>query len=199
MKIHLQHLLPTLIFAAVLATAAKGAEITVYFSPNGGAAAAIVERVDAAKKTVHVMAYAISEDGITRALIAASKRGVEVRLIVDRHEQGGAGSTAGKIKHAGVPTTVDRAHALMHNKTMVIDDSIVITGSMNFTISGDKKNAENTLIIEDPGLAKIFDEDFHSHLAHSSTCTTPVFTGVQPLPTPPAALPLPTPAHAQEP
>lgn len=194
----------TLFYASALFVAARLAqapadEMTVYFSPNGGAAAAIVKRIDAAKTTIHVQAYAISEDGITRALIAASKRGVEVRLIVDRHEQGGAGSTSGKIKHAGVPTVVDRAHALMHNKTMVIDDSIVITGSMNFTISGDKKNAENTLIIENPGLAKIFDEDFHKHLAHSSTYTTPDFAGVQPLPTPPAVLPLPTPAHAQEP
>lgn len=188
----------TILTAAAVNTAAAD-EITAYFSPNGGAAAAIAKRIDAAKTTVHVTAYAISEDALTRALIAASARGVQVRMIVDRHEQGGPGSTAGKIKKAGVLTRVDRAHALMHNKYAVIDDSIVITGSMNWTTSGDAKNAENTLIIENPDLAKIYQEDFAKHLNHSTTFTTPAFAGEQSLPTPPAALPSPLPAHAQEP
>jgi len=172
------------ILAALAVATARADEITTYFSPNGGAATAVAARIDAAKTTVHVMAYAISEDQITRALIAAKGRGVAVLLIVDRHEQGGSGSTAAKIKKAGVPTRVDRAHALMHNKTMVIDNSIVITGSMNFSTSGDKKNAENTLIIENPDLAKIFSEDFHKHLDHSTTFTTPDFPGDKRLPAP---------------
>lgn len=187
------------ILAAVAVTTATAGEIDVYFSPKGGAAPAIAERIDAAKTSVHVMAYAISEDQITRALIGASKRGVKVRLIVDRHEQGGAGSTASKIKKAGVPTLVDRAHTLMHNKYAVIDDSIVITGSMNWTTSGSEKNAENMLIIENAGLAKIFQADFAKHLAHSTTYSRPTFPGEQqPIPAPTTSI-SPEPAHAKEP
>jgi phosphatidylserine/phosphatidylglycerophosphate/cardiolipin synthase-like enzyme len=168
--------------AAVATTTA--ADIALYFSPNGGAAAAVVKEIDAAKTSVHVLAYAISEDRITRALINAKSRGVDVRLIVDRHDQDGRYSTAQKIKKAGVPVTVDRAHALMHDKTLVIDTAIVITGSMNFTASGDRQNAENTLVIRDPDAARIYEQDFNKHLQHSSTFTpSTLIPSPQPTPT----------------
>jgi phosphatidylserine/phosphatidylglycerophosphate/cardiolipin synthase-like enzyme len=171
MNHNLQFCRAVLLFAAATTAAANAGEIEIYFSPNGSAAAAVAKEIDAAKTSVHVLAYAISEDRITRALIAANNRGLEVRLIVDRHEQDGRYSSAQKIKKAGVPTTVDRAHTLMHNKTMVIDSTIVITGSMNFTASGDRQNAENTLVLRDPDAAKIYEEDFNKHLNHSPTFT----------------------------
>jgi phosphatidylserine/phosphatidylglycerophosphate/cardiolipin synthase-like enzyme len=191
--------LPWIIAVSAWTTAATPADIDVWFSPNGGAARGVTRTIDAAKKSIHVQAYAISEDTITRALIAAHRRGVAVILIVDAHQQTGSGSTAHQIKKAGVPTRVDRAHSLQHNKTMVIDAAIVITGSMNFTRSGDKNNAENTLIITKDDLAKIYEEDFQKHLAHSGTFADKELSKPTPLPTPPAALPLPLPAHAKEP
>jgi len=188
-----------LIIAAAWTTAATPADINVWFSPNGGAARGITRTIEAAKKSIHVQAYAISEPQITRALIAAHQRGVTVILIADAHEQSGSSSTAKQIKKAGVPTRVDRAHSLQHNKTMVIDAAIVVTGSMNFTQSGDKNNAENTLIITNDDLAKLYEEDFQKHLSHSGTFADRDLPKPTPLPTPPAALPIPTPAHTQEP
>jgi hypothetical protein len=144
-------------------------KIEIYFSPKGGAAEAVAKRILAASDSVLVMAYAISEPSLTRSLIAASERGVACRLIVDRHEQNAAGTTARKIKKAGVPTTVDRACKLMHNKFAVIDGKFVITGSMNWSEAGDSLNAENTLIIEDEAIAKIFTDEFNRRLKSSST------------------------------
>lgn len=169
------------ISAAALATAA---DIDLYFSPNGGAAAAISKEIDAAKTSIHVQAYAISEARITGALSNAQARGVDVKLLVDRHQQDGTYSTAAKLKKTGIPTRVDRTHALMHNKTMVIDSAIVITGSMNFTASGDRQNAENVLVIRDAAAAKIYEEDFAKHWNHSTTFSpSTLHPSPDPLPT----------------
>jgi len=167
MKIHFHAALLALLVALALLTRATGAEIAVYFSPDGGAAAAVVEEISLAKSTIKVAAYAISEPNITRALLAAQERGVFVSIIVTPTQQSDAYSTAGKLKKAGIPTHVDHEHALMHNKTMVIDNSVVVTGSMNFTTAGDKKNAENTLIIHDAAMAALYTANWYSHLEHS--------------------------------
>ncbi len=39
-------------------------------------------------------------------------------------------------------------------ETMIVDDRFIVGGSMNFTIAGNSKNDENTLILENVALAK---------------------------------------------
>ena len=43
----------------------------------------------------------------------------------------------------------------MHSKSMIIDDLYFITGSMNFSNSGENKNDENTIIIKDKDIAQL--------------------------------------------
>jgi phosphatidylserine/phosphatidylglycerophosphate/cardiolipin synthase-like enzyme len=46
-----------------------------------------------------------------------------------------------------IPTYIDSAHAIAHNKIIIIDRSTLITGSFNFTKKAEEKNAENLLIL----------------------------------------------------
>jgi phosphatidylserine/phosphatidylglycerophosphate/cardiolipin synthase-like enzyme len=39
----------------------------------------------------------------------------------------------------GIPVKIDAAHAIAHNKTMIIDGETVITGSFNFTKAAEEK------------------------------------------------------------
>ena len=48
----------------------------------------------------------------------------------------------------------------MHSKSMIVDDVYFISGSMNFTKSGNSKNDENTLIIQNSLLAIKYKEHF---------------------------------------
>ena len=48
----------------------------------------------------------------------------------------------------------------MHHKVIVIDGSIVITGSFNFTVSADKENDDNVLVIHNADLAKLYLQEF---------------------------------------
>lgn len=148
---------------------AAGQQIKLYFSPNGGAAHAIAEEINAAKKSIFVETYSISESEITDALIGASARGVPVRIIVDKHQQNDIYSSAPRLSTAGIRVVTDRVEALHHNKVMVIDDTVTITGSMNFTNAGNKENAENTLIIHDTTIAAAYSANWQKHNDHAST------------------------------
>jgi phosphatidylserine/phosphatidylglycerophosphate/cardiolipin synthase-like enzyme len=71
------------------------------------------------------------------------------------------------MAHAGIPTHIDSAHAIAHNKIMIIDKETVITGSFNFTKAAEEKNAENLLIIKSKELAAIYIDNWYKHKQHS--------------------------------
>lgn len=76
-------------------------------------------------------------------------------------------SLATFLANAGIPTYIDDRHAISHNKIMIIDRAIVITGSFNFTKAAEEKNAENLLIISSKELARFYLDNWQKHQEHS--------------------------------
>lgn len=141
---------------------------SVYFSPNRGATAAVVDILSGARSTVLVQAYSFTSAPIAKALVDAHVRGVDVQVILDRKETGARYSSADFLAHAGIVTLIDGAHAIAHNKVMVVDGDTVITGSFNFTTAAERQNAENLLVIHDRALASRYVDNWRTHAAHSS-------------------------------
>lgn len=141
--------------------------VEVRFSPSGGCTEAVVKEIDAARKTILVQAYSFTSTPIAKALVDAHKRGVDVRVILDKSQRTEKYSSADFVQHAGIPTWIDAQHAIAHNKVMVIDGETVITGSFNFTSSAETRNAENLLVIRSPELAKMYADNWRVHLEHS--------------------------------
>lgn len=144
----------------------------VRFSPRGGCTDLIVQEVRAARRQIRVLAYSFTSKPIADALIQAHQRGVDVAVILDGShekdiEKGDAYSRAADLARAGVPTLIDRAHAIQHNKVMVIDAETVMTGSFNFTRQAEERNGENLLAIRDPELAARYLVDWSHHRGHS--------------------------------
>jgi phosphatidylserine/phosphatidylglycerophosphate/cardiolipin synthase-like enzyme len=141
--------------------------IEVHFSPKGGCTDAIVREIDAARQSILMQAYSFTSKPIAQALVAAHKRGVKVNAILDKDQETANYSEADFLIHAGIPTQIDAEHAIAHNKVMVIDDGVVITGSFNFTNNAEKSNAENLLVIRDETIAKLYADNWSDHAAHS--------------------------------
>lgn len=145
----------------------------VYFSPNHGATKAVVDALAAARATVLVQAYSFTSVPIAKALVEAHARGVDVKVILDRKvildqkKMGSRYSSADFVARARIVTLIDGAHAIAHNKVMVIDGLVVITGSFNFTSAAEQRNAENLLVIRDRALAARYTENWRAHAAHS--------------------------------
>jgi phosphatidylserine/phosphatidylglycerophosphate/cardiolipin synthase-like enzyme len=161
-------LLWLILFLGATCSLARAGTIQVYFSPNGGCTEAIISQIDQAKTAILLQAYSFTSKPIAQALIRAQKRGVKISAVLDKSNRRQKYSAATFLKNMGIPVFIDDKHAIAHNKIMIIDNRVVITGSFNFTMAAENKNAENLLILDDlPDLTRAYLENFQNHLRHS--------------------------------
>jgi phosphatidylserine/phosphatidylglycerophosphate/cardiolipin synthase-like enzyme len=147
------------------------AEIAVCFTPEYGMTPSctqeVVNSLTDAKKSVLVQAYSFTSAPIAKALVDAHRRGVEVKVILDRSNRTAHYSAATFLARAGIPIWIDAQHAIADNKVMIIDGNTVLTGSFNFTKAAEQQNAENLLTIRDSALAEKYAANWQKHLQHS--------------------------------
>ena len=142
--------------------------VDVFFSPNGGATDAIVRELNEAKTEILVQAYSFTSTPIAKALVDAKKRGVKVVVVLDKSQRREKYTSADFVTHAGIPTFIDDQHGIAHNKIMIIDRQILITGSFNFTKAAEEKNAENLLVLKgNRALVDRYRRNFEDHKGHS--------------------------------
>ncbi len=139
----------------------------VCFTPGENCTETIVKVLGQSRTSVLMQAYSFTSAPVAKALVEAHKRGVHVESILDRSNKRQKYSSADFISRAGIPTYIDSQHAIAHNKVMVIDEEIVITGSFNFTKAAEEKNAENLLVIQDHVLASRYAANWQAHKKHS--------------------------------
>lgn len=155
----------------ISAVAAAAGTTQVAFPPWDNAERLVIDAIDAAKKQVLVQAYAFTSRGIAGALIAAKRRGVDVRITADRGQTlSGDNSRIPDLAAAGIPVFIEVRYASAHNKTMVIDagssEPVVLTGSFNWTWGAQHRNAENLLILRrNPELTRAYLDNWQRHLA----------------------------------
>jgi hypothetical protein len=106
-------------------------ETEVFFSPKGGCTEAVVNEIRRATRSVLVQAYSFTSAPIAKALVDAHQRGLDVKIILDKSILSEHYSEGDFTAHAGIPTWVDKRHAIAHNKVMIIDGDTVITGSFS--------------------------------------------------------------------
>jgi phosphatidylserine/phosphatidylglycerophosphate/cardiolipin synthase-like enzyme len=141
--------------------------VQVYFSPKGGATDAVVKALDHATNAVLVQAYSFTSAPIAKALVDAHRRGIKVQVILDHSQRTEKYSEADFLRNSSIPTLIDAQHPIAHNKIILIDGYLVLTGSFNFTRAAEEHNAENLLLINDPVLAKQYVANWHAHEQHS--------------------------------
>jgi phosphatidylserine/phosphatidylglycerophosphate/cardiolipin synthase-like enzyme len=147
--------------------------LEIYFSPHGGCTEAVVREIQAAKAKILVQAYSFTSAPIAKALAEAHGRGVDVQVVLDKSQETEKYSSATFLLHASIPTRIDSEHAIAHNKVMILDDAVVITGSFNFTSAAENRNAENLLVIRDPQIARKYTANWQAHWSHSADYTGP--------------------------
>lgn len=140
--------------------------VQVYFSPEGGCEQAVIRTINSAKKTIDVAIYSFTSRKIAQSLVAAKKRGVRIRIIMDKDQNRSKYSKKRYLQKYRIPIATNRGEGLMHHKFAVIDTQIVITGSYNWTVSANMYNHENLLIIKSPELAKIYEKEFTKMWRH---------------------------------
>ncbi|MES2900265.1 MAG: cardiolipin synthase [Pseudomonadota bacterium] len=157
------------------ALTAKGDHPAQMFSssPSGGSESMLLMylmSITAAKDTIHLSSsYFVPEELTIKALVAAAKRGVKVRIITPGHEidsdvvRAASRERWGDLLRAGIQIA-EYQPTMFHVKALVVDSLMVSVGSTNFDNRSFSLNDEANLNVLDPTFAKqqvaIFEDDW---------------------------------------
>ncbi len=140
--------------------------IAVFFSPPTNCTELIIKQIGQARTRVLVQAYSFKSEPILDALAAAVRRGVAVRVIIDGDKL--ERKVGNHLLKRGIDLYIDSQHDKAHSKVILIDGQTVITGSFNFTETGEEGKADNVLVINGrPKLLAAYEASFQEHLGHS--------------------------------
>jgi len=120
----------------------------------------LVERINAAKKSVSAALYGFSSIPVRDALVQAHLRGVHVRVAADaksflRHDSGYV-----ELQRHHVPMQVGNQWHIQHNKFFVIDEEILFVGTGNISPTDLHRNNNNWVIINHTWIARDYLDEF---------------------------------------
>lgn len=140
--------------------ALAGSEIRgVYFSPNGGCEQAVINWIEKANSSVFILIYSFTLDSIGDALVDAHNRNIDVKVVFEKSQISGY-SEYQRLKSNGVDVRNDTNSRSMHNKVMVVDGQVVLTGSFNWSANGEERNNENLIVVYGNHTANLYGEEF---------------------------------------
>ncbi len=128
-----------------------------YFCPEDACEEHIINALEHANTSIYFMVYSFTSDPIGSFLLEKSEQ-ISVGGIFEK-QQSSSYSEYWRLQDINV--TWDTNSALLHHKVFLVDEQIVITGSMNPSRNGNEQNDENILIIHDPHLAQLYLQEFH--------------------------------------
>jgi phosphatidylserine/phosphatidylglycerophosphate/cardiolipin synthase-like enzyme len=133
----------------------SGTPVETYFSPDDGLERHLVDLVDGAQQSICFLAFSFTSNGLSDALQAAYKDGVQISGVFEesQYKSNGASSEYDTLRSAGLDIWLDANPRNMHDKVFVIDQQVVWTGSYNFSSSAEKKNDENAIVIHNSEIA----------------------------------------------
>jgi hypothetical protein len=156
------------------------APVFCYFSPSDGTSARIIDAMGTANQSLLFAQFSFTRNDIGDAVLDAWNRGVQVRGMIENI--GDQGSEYAYLSGLGLPVYPHTASNNLHHKYAVIDAELpgsaprVVTGSHNWSQVAEEGNDENTLIIQDARVARLFWAEFERRWAENSISTQDIST-----------------------
>lgn len=114
----------------------------------------MLDEIVAARATITLEVYLLSDEETIAALETARRRGVEVRVILEEQPFGGAGTTPevyARLQRSGIDVRWDNpAFRFGHIKTLVVDGRVALIMNQNLTRSSFTGNREFGVITTRP-------------------------------------------------
>jgi hypothetical protein len=127
--------------------------------------------INNAKSSIYLLMYMIeirdenSSDPVyqlTEALVAAHQRDVKVKVVIESEKSKESMKAFEILKNAGIDVAFDDPYYFTHDKVLVIDGSISIIGSHNWSTGALTRNHETSVLIRSKEIA----EELISHIRH---------------------------------
>ena len=135
-----------------------GSEVESYFSPSDNTTAKLEATLLSANSTIEFALLSFTHNSLGAAIDDRHDEGVVVRGIIE--STGDTGTEYDFLLSQGVDVQSHPFSAQLHHKYALIDHSVVITGSHNWSNSAEQRNDENTLIIHNATIANQYLQEF---------------------------------------
>ncbi|KAG8467816.1 hypothetical protein KFE25_006868 [Diacronema lutheri] len=144
------------------------------FFPSNVSFRYVLNLLGNATVSLDICVYTITDRQLVERILAAHARRVRVRIVTDDKKAFDQGSAVFSLAQAGIPTVVAEQEAgweppapgssangggsadgggarerHMHHKFAVVDGSVLLTGSFNWTHAAHERNCENLLVTDD--------------------------------------------------
>lgn len=157
-----------------IVTLRDGTVVENYFATHDKVANHVIDATDASKSSLHFLAFSFTHKDISKSMLTRAHAGVDLKGVFEESQTTNGYSEYDRMLKAGPPVEVytDANPRNMHHKVIVIDGKKTIAGSFNFSSNADKSNDENLVIIHNPEVSKLFEEEFQRVFAAAKKLKT---------------------------
>lgn len=129
----------------------------------------VLKAIEAAENSISIKMFLFSEQILVKAVIAAHKRGVKARVMLNPARRSGQSENQDvhkQLTKAGIQVKdTNPAFDVSHEKSMVLDDKIAFIKSLNWAPRNFKETRDYAVITDDPDEVKevlaCFDADWN--------------------------------------
>jgi phosphatidylserine/phosphatidylglycerophosphate/cardiolipin synthase-like enzyme len=134
--------------------------VTALFASEDGVVVRIIPYVENAQSSVRFLAFSFTDYPLAKAMIDRASAGVDVAGVFEKVGSETEFAELRTLHCAGVPVRQDGNPSFLHHKLVIIDERIVITGSLNFSTNAETSNDENVIIVDNPEIAALYIQEF---------------------------------------
>ena len=142
--------------------------VTGVFIAPGDGRAPLLDEIAAARETIDLEVYIITDEAILAALEEAQRRGVRVRVILEEHPFGGGGGQEAifaRLERAGIAVRWGNpVFRFTHIKAMTVDGEVAVIMNQNLTASSFTTNRDFGVVTNEPATvrtaAAVFEADW---------------------------------------
>jgi phosphatidylserine/phosphatidylglycerophosphate/cardiolipin synthase-like enzyme len=137
-----------------------GTPVRVFFAAEDEVVSKLNSFIKSAQNNILFMAFSFTHDGLGDAVLDRAKAGVEVKGIFETRGSETEYSEMSKLYCANVPVRQDGNPGTFHHKVFIIDDQMIITGSLNFSDNANDSNDENVVVVTNRDIAAQYLQEF---------------------------------------
>jgi phosphatidylserine/phosphatidylglycerophosphate/cardiolipin synthase-like enzyme len=147
----------------------NGTRVDTFFSPDDGVAGHIASLLRDAEESIFFLAFSFTSNEFGEIVRGQAEAGLSVQGVMDDEQiSSNQGTEFDPFRQMGLDVRIDGNDGQMHHKVFIVDESVVVLGSYNFSRAAEERNDENILIIYNEAIAEQFMMEFQRvwRLAH---------------------------------
>jgi phosphatidylserine/phosphatidylglycerophosphate/cardiolipin synthase-like enzyme len=141
--------------------------VQIWFAAEDEVVTRLIPLIKGAQGSIRFMAFSFTHNDLGTAVLERAVTGVDVMGIFETRGSETEYSEMPMLYCAGVPVRQDGNPGTFHHKVFVIDEAIVVTGSLNFSDNADESNDENVVVVTNRDIAAMYIQEFERRWAEA--------------------------------